>query len=69
MGGSDDPSNLISLSVEDHAEAHRLLYESHGCWQDFLAWHTAAANGDAVRGECLTGERRAIALVGNDREI
>lgn len=38
MGGSDDPSNLIELTVEEHAEAHRKLWEEHGCWQDELAW-------------------------------
>lgn len=40
MGGTDDPSNLIRLSVEEHAEAHRKLYEEHGRWQDYLAWKT-----------------------------
>ncbi len=38
MGGTDDPSNLIELSVEDHAEAHKKLWEEHACWQDLLAW-------------------------------
>ena len=38
MGGSDDPSNLVELTVEEHAEAHRLLYEQHGRLQDKLAW-------------------------------
>ena len=38
MGGSDDPSNLIELTVEEHAEAHRKLYEEHGRWQDKVAW-------------------------------
>ena len=38
MGGTDDPDNLIELSVEEHAEAHRKLYEEHGNWQDYLAW-------------------------------
>jgi len=38
MGGSDDPSNLIELTVEEHAEAHRLLYEQHGHWEDYCAW-------------------------------
>jgi hypothetical protein len=37
-GGTDDPSNLIRLTVEEHAEAHRKLYEEHGRWQDELAW-------------------------------
>ncbi len=38
MGGSDDPSNLILLTVEEHAEAHKKLYEEHGRWQDKFAW-------------------------------
>jgi len=38
MGGTDDPSNLIELSVEEHAEAHRVLYEKYGKWQDKVAW-------------------------------
>ena len=38
MGGSDDPSNLVELTVEEHAEAHRKLYEEHGRWQDEIAW-------------------------------
>lgn len=38
MGGSDDPSNLVVLTVEQHAEAHRLLWEKHGMREDYLAW-------------------------------
>ena len=37
-GGTDDPSNIVELTIEEHAEAHRLLYEEHGCWQDKVAW-------------------------------
>ena len=38
MGGSDDASNLVELTIEEHAEAHRMLFEQHGHWQDELAW-------------------------------
>lgn len=38
MGGTDDSSNLIELTVEEHAEAHRVLYEKYEKWQDFIAW-------------------------------
>lgn len=38
VGGTDDPSNIIELSVEEHAEAHRLLFEQFGRWQDYVAW-------------------------------
>jgi phage protein D len=37
-GGSDDPSNIIELTVEEHAEAHRILYEQYNNWQDYCAW-------------------------------
>lgn len=37
-GGSDDPSNLIELTVEEHAEAHRILFEQYGRYQDYYAW-------------------------------
>lgn len=38
IGGTDDPSNIVELTVEEHADAHRLLYEEHGRVQDKVAW-------------------------------
>ena len=38
MGGTDDPSNLIELSVEEHAEAHKVLFEEYGLKEDEIAW-------------------------------
>lgn len=38
MGGTDDPSNLIELTVEEHADAHRVLFETHGHEYDRIAW-------------------------------
>lgn len=37
-GGIDQPENIIYLSIEEHAEAHRLLYEKNGKIEDYLAW-------------------------------
>jgi hypothetical protein len=37
MSGSNHSSNIVTLSVEEHAEAHRKLYEEHGKWQDKIA--------------------------------
>ena len=37
MGGSDDPSNLVKLTVEEHARAHLELYEKHGDERDLVA--------------------------------
>lgn len=38
MGGTDDPSNLIKLTIEEHAEAHKKLWEKHGNIKDKIAW-------------------------------
>lgn len=38
MGGSDEPSNLIELTIEEHAEVHRVLFEKYGKIQDKMAW-------------------------------
>jgi hypothetical protein len=41
-GGTDDPSNIVELTIEEHAEAHRLLFEQYGRWQDEVAWKALA---------------------------
>ena len=38
MGGSNDKSNLITLTIEEHAMAHKALYEEHGKKEDYIAW-------------------------------
>jgi len=42
MGGTNDPSNLVELTVEEHAEAHRVLWEKYGAKEDWLAWQGLA---------------------------
>ena len=37
-GGTDDPDNLVTLTVAEHAKAHKELYEQFGRWQDRVAW-------------------------------
>jgi len=51
MGGTDDKSNLVKLTVEEHAEAHRKLYEEHNKLEDKLAWKML--EGQAMMGENL----------------
>ena len=41
-GGTDDPSNIVELTIPEHAEAHRKLYEEHGRWQDKIAYQVLA---------------------------
>jgi hypothetical protein len=38
MGGTDDPTNLIEVTVEEHAELHLSLYLEHGRPEDWLAY-------------------------------
>jgi len=40
MGGTDEPENLVELTVEEHAEVHRVLYEQYGKQEDYIAWKT-----------------------------
>ena len=37
-GGSNDKSNIIELTIEEHANAHKLLFEQYGKIEDFIAW-------------------------------
>jgi ABC-type glutathione transport system ATPase component len=51
MGGTDDPENLVEVTVEEHAEKHRVLYEEHGRWQDRIAWMTLS--GQITKAEAI----------------
>ena len=74
LGGSDDPSNLIELTVEEHAEAHRVLYEQHGNWQDYCAWQ--ALSGRIGQEEILRikqgmankGKKRSLETIAKMKE-
>lgn len=39
MGGSDDTSNIVELSVEEHSQAHLRLYEQYGKKEDLCAYY------------------------------
>lgn len=62
MGGTNDEDNLTQpISIELHAEFHRLLWEDFGKYEDFIAWR------------CLSGRisseeaRLAAAKLGQQR--
>ena len=64
MGGTDDPTNLVELTVEEHALAHKKLYEEHGCWQDYVAWQGLAKldkNFDAAKQAMIEGGKKGAA--------
>jgi hypothetical protein len=37
-GGSNDKENLIKLNIDQHALAHKLLWEQNGSTYDYIAW-------------------------------
>lgn len=39
MGGTDDPTNLVELTVYEHAQAHKYLYEQYGKTEDLCAYY------------------------------
>jgi hypothetical protein len=38
MGGTNEPSNIIEVTVEEHANLHKNLWETHNHWEDYVAW-------------------------------
>ena len=55
MGGSDSAENIVYLSVEDHAEAHRVLWEKYDKEEDYIAWK--ALSGQLTKADAT---KRAI---------
>lgn len=61
MGGTDDPSNIIELTIEEHAEAHKKLYETYGKWEDKIAWMGLAKmidNKECIRIAMIEGAKK-----------
>lgn len=70
MGGTDNPSNLVELTVEEHAEAHRLLYEEYGHREDWLAWQGLSkmiSKQDIIRETQLLGAKKGNRLLNEKR--
>ena len=63
MGGTDEESNLIVLTIKEHAEAHWDLYVEHGRWQDELAYLGLSGVTDTSEG--LRKEVVRLANTGN----
>lgn len=51
VGGTNDPSNLTTLTPREHLLAHRLLHRMHGRWQDGLAVRAMAGSCPDARSE------------------
>ena len=62
-GGTDDPNNIVELTIEEHAEAHRILYKKYNRWQDKVAWMGLAKLTNAhylMLSEKMTGENNPM---------
>jgi hypothetical protein len=65
MGGSDDPSNLIELTIEEHAQAHLELYNKFGNKQDLIAYR--ALSGQMTQAEALLEKNRLGGITQGNR--
>jgi hypothetical protein len=66
-GGSDDPNNLIKMTVEEHAEAHKNLYDQYGRPQDFAAWK--GLSGMIDKSEIIRYIQSECSKIKNKKEI
>ena len=75
MGGSDDPSNIIELSVQEHAMAHLILYETHGKMEDLCAYYMLSGRNQdpefvrlrgVIGGTNCAMKRKESGLVGSE---
>ena len=52
MGGTNNIENFVELTVEEHAQAHKDLFDKFGHWQDNIAWKALSGqieNNDIIR--------------------
>ncbi len=64
QGGTYDPSNVVLLTMEEHAEAHKELWEKYGNKKDYIAYKALSgqmskeeARIEAVKA-ALTGKKQ-----------
>lgn len=68
MGGTDDLSNIVKLTIEEHVNAHKLLYEKYGKIEDRLAWQGLSGligkDDIILQLMCENGRRSGLACKG-----
>jgi len=55
MGGTDEKSNIVLVSMEEHANLHKQLWEDLGHWEDEIAWK-------ALSGQITHAEATLVAI-------
>lgn len=56
MGGTNDSSNLVEVTIEEHAAIHKQLWEILGYEEDRIAWK-------ALSGQISMGEASKLAIL------
>lgn len=72
MGGKDTPSNIVFLTPEEHAEAHRKLWESHGNQEDYIAWKSLCGQmtkEEATRNAIINSNKTRVVTDETRRKI
>jgi hypothetical protein len=72
MGGSDDPSNLIEITIEEHANIHKQLWEDLGHWQDKIAWQMLSgqiSSAEAIKQAQSEGAKNRKKRFGKDNHF
>jgi len=56
LGGTYESNNVVLLTVSEHAEAHRILWQKYGHQEDFIAWQglSGAINKETIISEVLS---------------
>ena len=62
LGGTNDPSNLVSVTIEEHSTLHKQLWEDLGHWEDKIAW--LGLSGRLGKEEIIR-EKSRLANIGN----
>lgn len=65
MGGTDDPSNLVEVTREQHTELHFALYLEHNKIQDWVAFNMLS--GQTEEGERARRQMVSEQMQGNTR--
>ncbi len=63
MGGGDEPSNIIEVTIEEHAELHLDLYLKYGNWQDWRAFNGLMGVKDEMY------EAHSVAMMGSNNPM
>lgn len=70
MGGTDDLSNIEHLTIKQHSNAHKVLYEKYGHWQDKVAWMGLAGiipHEECIRLAIVEGSKKG-AKISNEKQ-